>query len=331
MTNTFAALNGSDTLLGEPIEEETAAETALRRVLSRLGEYTAQIIGPLNMRPTNTLLLKQSPERVEVRVSTSSTHVLLVIAPDGDLTSELFFLRTLAGKNLPLPRLIAHDQSRSLVPFDYAIQNYIGGRSLNFVDNPPLVTMVGRQLGRVLRRVHQHAVPTAGFPLRTGRWPNLDWLEALRSWLEQRGALAGFADFLDSATLDRFIAATLDHPQLAIETPTLIHGAVTTTRAIVTIGEAAQLEALVRPGPLVGGDPLFDLALALQPAQPEPFRRGVLEGYTSGGGLAKEQEQRLRRLWLLVLVADAVVQADRDELARLPAIIQAELEVLTEV
>jgi hypothetical protein len=97
---------------------------------------------------------------------------------------------------------------------------------------------------------------------------------------------------------------------------------------IVTVGETMQLEALTRPGELVGGDPLFDLAHGLLPRHPATFRQGLLEGYSASGPLDAEQEGRLRRLGLLLLAADTLENGDAAALARLPNEIVAELREL---
>ena len=69
-------------------------------MLGRLGEYAALIVAPLNLRPTGAALLAEDEQRIEVRISTPGSHMVLVIAPDGDLAAEVFFLRALAGKYL---------------------------------------------------------------------------------------------------------------------------------------------------------------------------------------------------------------------------------------
>jgi hypothetical protein len=97
----------------------------------------------------------------------------------------------------------------------------------------------------------------------------------------------------------------------------VIHGAVEPSRALVTVGDSAQLEALVRPGEIVGGDPLFDLAHGLLPRHPASFRQGLIEGYSAAGALVPEQEDRLRRLRLLLHVADTLWRDDADGAARL--------------
>jgi hypothetical protein len=289
-----------------------------RRVLGRLGEYAALAIGPLNLRPTAATLLREDAERVEVRVSTPSSHVVLVIATDGDLAPEVFWLRALAASNLPIPRLIAHDLSFTTLPFSYAIQSYIGGSPLDRLEDGPRMRMLARQIGRTLRRSHLVAAPGFGRPALSGRWPAGSWLEALGGWLARHEILARAEEALGAEGAAAMRAATLDHPALACARPCVLHSAVEPARAIVTVGDTMQLEALTRPGELVGGDPIFDLAFGLLPRHPATFRQGLLEGYSAAGPLDAEQEGRLRRLGLLLTAADTLQNGDQAALVRLP-------------
>jgi hypothetical protein len=308
--------------------DDPAYSDMRRRVLGRLGEYAALVVGPLNLRPTAAALLFENDERVEVRVSTPSSHVVLAIAVDGDLAPEVFWLRALAASNLPIPRLIAHDLTCRTVPFTYAILSYAGGAPLDRLQDGPRVRMLARQVGRTLRRSHQVAAPSFGRPSTSGRWPAGSWTGALSGWLAQRETLARATEILGAEGVAALWAATLDHPVLSWERPCAIHGALEPARAIVTVGDTAQLEALTRPGALVGGDPLFDLAHGLLPHHAAPFRQGLLEGYTAAGALALEQERRLQRLSLLLLAADTLWRGDELALARLPDEVGARLREL---
>jgi hypothetical protein len=324
VTNVFAHLSRSDQLADAPEgsaaaeDSEPPADAARRRVLGRLGEYVALIVAPLNLRPTGAALLAEDQQRIEVRVSTPGTHVVLVIAPDGDLAAEVFFLRMLAGKYLPVPRMIAHDLGRTLTPFTYILESYAGGTSLAHLQDGPLMRIAARQIGRTLRRAHQLAAPGFGRPTTTGRWPMRTWDAALAGWLAQRETLARAVEVLGADGLAALRAATLDHPALVVAQPCVIHSAVEPARALVTVGDSVQLEALTRPGEIVGGDPLFDLAHGTLARHPASFRQGLLEGYCASGALAPEQDDRLRRLRLLLHVADTLWQGDATALARLP-------------
>lgn len=312
--------------LNRPELDDPCASEARRRLLARLGDYAALIVGPLNMRPRAATLHAADDARVEVRVSTAARHILLVIAPEGDLAAEVYWLRALAAANLPIPQLIAHDLSCGVVPFTYAIESYAGGAPLDWLEDGPRMRVVARQIGRTLRRAHQTAAAGFGRPIASGRWPARSWAAALHAWL---GDVWARADELLGAELAAALrAATVEHPALACDRPQVLHGAVEPARALVTVGEAAQVEALTRPGDMVGGDPLFDLAHALLPRHPAAFRQGLREGYTAIGPLALEQEHRLRRLGLLLLVCDALRGDDAAALAALPCAVAAELREL---
>lgn len=311
-------------------EDDPAYTEAQRRVLGRLGEYAEAIITPLNLRPTSAVLLSESRDRVEVRVSTPGSHTVLVIAPEGDLAPEVFFLRSLAVKNLPAPRLIGHDLSCSRVPFTYALESYIGGVPLSQIDDAPLIGVAARQVGRALRKVHQLAAPGFGRPTLTGRWPTRAWVDVLAGWLAHDEVVPRATELLGAPLAAQLWAATIEHPALACAEPSVIHGAFGPERAIVTVGESVQFEALVRPGAIVGGDPLFDLASGLLPHYPQPFRQGLIEGYTRTAQLTPHQEDRLRRLCLLLSVADAVRDAEEAALERLARSVETQLVHLRE-
>jgi aminoglycoside phosphotransferase (APT) family kinase protein len=135
--------------------EDPACSDPLRRVMAHLGDYAAVIVEPLKARPTDATLVRATNQRIEVRLTTATHHLLLVIAPEADLAHEVFFLRSLAACDLPAPRLIAYDLSCANVPFTYAIETYPGSLTLDRINDAALVRIAGRQTGRMLRRVHR--------------------------------------------------------------------------------------------------------------------------------------------------------------------------------
>jgi hypothetical protein len=308
--------------------DDPAYSDARRRILGRLGEYAELIVRPLNLRPTGVALQSECDERIELRISTPLSHVVLVIATEGDLAGEIFWLRALAALNLPIPRLLAHDLSCTLAPFTYAILSYAGGWPLDRLEDGPRLRLAARQVGRTLRRSHAVAAPGFGRPTTTGRWPARSWRDTLYGWLEQHDTLARAEKTLGVEQTVALLDATVDHPALACERPYTIHGAVDLGRALATTGETTQLEALTRPGSIVGGDPLFDLAHGLLPRHPEAFRQGLLEAYTATSPLTPQQQERLDRLRLLILAADTLRWADPAALARLPEQVAAGLSTI---
>jgi len=317
MIDIFSHLNNSDAALEG---EDSAVEPSRRRVLGQLGEYVAAIVRPLNMRPRTATLIAEDAARVEVRVSTDHTHIVVVIAPDDDMAAELFFLRVLSGRHLPIPRLIAADLSCATLPFPYIIHGHIAGSPLDKIEDAAIVRVGARQVGRAMRQAHQITAPGFGRPSPAGRWTTRSWSAVLNDWLGRRGVRSQAIAKLGDGLASELWAATAEHPMLECHQPGIIHGAVSPERAIATVSSAAHLEALIRPGEIVGGDPLFDLALATLPRYPAAFQQGVYEGYGAAGPLTPEQHTSLQRLRLLLHTADTLTSGDEIALTRLPAL-----------
>jgi hypothetical protein len=274
---------------------------AWTRVLSRLGEYSATIINSLNMRPDKVSLMAQTAAHVLVRISTPWEHLVLRIAPETHLLSEVFFGRTAAQHTLPTARVVLHDLRRSLVPFDYMLEHYvcgIGGHQLD-PDEPHLLRAVARQTGRTLRRMHRVRVDGWGHPTVNNRWLIPDWKTLLVS-LHETHALPSIAALLFSSEEQAAVGALLSHPALYDTQPVLMHGAIGPQTVRCTVGEHVQLEALVDPGAVVAGDGLLDLAQGLNPLYPTAWCTGLIEGYTAVTPLSTAEWERLRLLQLLV-------------------------------
>ncbi len=296
--------------LNRRISAERDTTDQHEQVLGRLGEYAAQAMAPLNMRPTSVALLREEAGRIEIRVSTSAAHVVLVIAPDADLSGEILVLRSLALRRLPAPRLIDYDVSRKRVPFGYLVLGHIGGRPIAQLEDAAQVRMGARQLGRTLRRLHQTPADGYGSLAASGRWSATHWPEALGQWLGAQMVSTLAMGALGDELVAQVWAATLEHASMQQVPPAILHGNVGPERALVTTGEGVQLEALVQAGTIIGGDPMFDLALGLRQSASPAFRQGLLEGYVATLALTPEQEDRMRRLQLLVYIADALQHTD---------------------
>ncbi len=271
---------------------------AWRRVLARLGDYTAIIVRSLNMRPGAITLLAQTSSHVLVRLSTPSEHVVLRIAPEVDLGGEIYFGRMLTAHQLPTARIIHYDLTGALVPFNYIIESYIGGVSALQLHKPHFIRAAARQVGRALRRIHRTRAHGWGRPNAAGRWPIPDWQTVLRH------LHATFApeptDALVFAEVERAaVTALLNHPHLGCAKPAVMHGNIGPHTARYTTGEHVQLEALFDPGAVVGGDGLLDLALGIDPTYPEEWQTGLLEGYAAVMPLTAIERERLQLFRIL--------------------------------
>jgi Ser/Thr protein kinase RdoA (MazF antagonist) len=313
--------------LNQPEVDSSYAE-AIRRAIGHLGKYIELIVQPLKLRPTGAALLMLDATRVEVRVNSPSGNVIVVIGSDADIAGELYWLRMLATRNLPASRLIHADLTGTIAPFSYLIVAYIGGEPLHFIADPALIKIAARATGRVARRMHQIPAPAFGRPSPADRWPQAPWPSILHTWLEQDALLERAADWLAPDLIAAWMAATVDHPDLVETEPRIIHGALGPAAALVSTGESIQLELLIRPGTLISGDPLLDVAQALSPLHPPAFRQGFLEGYAAVGPLDPTQRLKLRRFGMLCLVRDTLIRQDASELAQLSDIVAAELRHL---
>ncbi|MBC8162746.1 MAG: aminoglycoside phosphotransferase family protein [Roseiflexaceae bacterium] len=303
-----------------PVEGE-GGDQPRRRVLGQLGEYVAMIVRPLNLRPRSATLLSEDATRVEVRVSTDTTHIVVALSPENDMAAELYLLRVLSGRHLPIPRLIAADLSCALLPFPYIIHGHVAGSPLSTIEDTALVRVAARQIGRAMRHAHQVNAPGFGRPTPAGRWTTRAWNGVLSDWLGRRGVRSQAGEVLGEALASAFWAATVEHAALECAEPCVIHGAIAPAHALVTVSSAAHVEALIRPGEIVGGDPLFDLALATLPRYPAAFQQGIYEGYSAAGPLGKHQHVSLQRMRLLLHAADTLSNGDAIALARLPEIV----------
>lgn len=298
-------------------EDERYSE-AWRRVLGRLGDYTAIIVRAMNMRPDAVTVLEQTTAHMLVRISTPLEHAVLRIAPDSDLAGEVYFGRMLTAHHLPAARIIHYDLTCSLVPFTYTLESYVGGVNAVHIAPDHLLHAAARQVGRTLRKMHRIKVRGWGRPNIAGRWPTPDWHTILMQ-LHTQFVLAP-ADALVFNEEERAIVLDiLQHPALDNSVPHLMHGAPGPQTTRCTIGEHVHLEALINPGMVVGGDGLLDLALGMDSAYPEAWRIGLLEGYVAMVPLSAAEQERLRLLRILACywkACWAYMRAEPHETAR---------------
>lgn len=291
---------------------------AWRRSMARLGDYTSLVVRTLNLRPLAVAFHAQTDLHLLVRITTPSEHLILRVAPEDDLAAYVSFVRTMAGQQLPAPRLIQRDLSRTLVPFAYAVESFVPGVPATTLSGEHLLRGAGRQAGRALRRMHRVSSPGVGRPNPAGRWPMQRWSAVLRQIATQLAPPP--VDALVFGEAERAaVAALLADPRLEIAQPVLMHGAFGPGVVRCTAGVHVQVEAIVEPGRWVGGDGLLDLAFGLAPGLPQGWRDGLLEGYRAAGPLTAAEEDRLALLRLLacyLLACHAYIRAEPFEAAR---------------
>lgn len=280
------------------LPDDSRYSNAWRQVLWQLGDHVTSIVRALNMRPREVNLIGETRDYVAVRISTPGEHLVLKLAPESDLGGEVFFYRTAVAHQLPTPRVIRADLTCSLVPCMYVLETYIGGVSAAKIADAYMLRAAARQLGRNLRRMHRVGVQGFGRP-NAGIWPTQSWRATLTTMHAASGAAVYGAIVFNAEQWAAVRSATLDNPSLDIEEARLIHGNIRPECLVCTVGEHVQLAGLVDPGPIVGGDGMYDLACGLVGAHAESFGVGLLEGYTALGPLSASEGERLLRLRLL--------------------------------
>jgi hypothetical protein len=272
---------------------------AWRRVLNRLGEYTATIVRSYRMNPRKVEFLAQTEQYILIRIHMPGEYVILRIAPVLDLAREVYFSRTMEKQQLPVARIMHYDLGRTLVPFAYTIEGYIGGYTGYQLESSHMVYGLARQVGRILRRIHRIEAEGWGYPSPGGRWKHAEWRSVL---LELHHAVAP-RDVLAFLLLEEehaMVTTTIEYLAMVLPAPQLMHGDIGPHTVRCNVGQGqVHLEGLVHPGRLIAGDGLLDLAIGMNNAYPQEWCSGLFEGYGALMPLSIEDLERLR-LWQLL-------------------------------
>jgi Ser/Thr protein kinase RdoA (MazF antagonist) len=275
-------------------------------IVAHLDDYLRRLLRCLDIRPCGACVL-ESETTVAVRVwGVEGTYLIKISPTRGDLFVSDYFYARLAEWGLSVPRVLLHDDTATLIPYEAQVLTWLDGVDLRGVPQA-LHRPAGTLVGRFLRTLHQIPADGFGTPYPIGGWSVSSWLDALRHDYRYRHDVAHAV--FTPAQVDVIEAATFDNARLAIGRPHLIHADVNPANVLFrTEGDTVHLVALIDPGPIVGGDPLFDLAGATNDR--DAFGSGVWDGYTEGAPLAHDEEYRYRQLLLLSYYWTACWQYD---------------------
>ena len=291
-------------------------------ILNRLRDYVALVIQPFKLRVRTIVIQQVLPQRIEIRVSGTSV-VTIVFAPSEQLAGEVAFLRTCALKQLPVPRIIHADISYNILPVGFVVYNHITGTAVSDVADATLQRMAARQVGRTLRVMHTLPMHGWGWPTPLQKWPMHDWRSVLQQWFRETTMI----DQLNTATaapvLTDFWQKIIQDDIMKNIEPVCIHGDLQMEHVYVTVHSHIQLEGVVRPGLIVAGDPMFDLAATMRTATPLAFRQGIIEGYTATVPLRPDEVVRIKRLSIIWRIHDLLIDNSVDEQVLLQSITTA--------
>jgi len=290
-----------------------------RAILNRLNDYVALVIQPLKLRVRVLVIQQILPQRIEIRVSGTSV-VTVVFAPSEQLAGEVAFLRASALKQLPVPKIIHADITYNFLPVGFVIYNHITGTAVLDVEDATLQRMAARQVGRTLRVMHTLPMPGWGWPTSLQKWEIRDWRSALQRWFRDTAGIAQLQSPAAAPILARFWQEIIQDDIMVNIEPSCIHGDLQMQHVYVTVHSHVQLEGVVRPGLIVAGDPMFDLAATMRTANSLAFRQGIIEGYTATVPLRPDEVIRIKRLAIVWRIYDLLIDNSVDEQVLLKSI-----------
>jgi len=275
-------------------------------IVTHIDDYLARLLARLGIHPRAVAAL-ESETTIAMRVwGVEGTYLVKINPWHGDLFVSEYFYGRLAARGLPVPRVLLYDNTATLIPYEAQVLTWLDGVDLRGVP-PALHRQAGALVGHALRAVHE--IPTAGFgtPHPDGAWSVSSWLAALRQ--DYRYDHAAAHAVFTHAQVDAIEAATFGNARLAVAHPHLIHADVNPANAVFRVeGDEVHLIALIDPGHIAGGDPLFDLAGGTNDR--DAFGAGVQAGYTEGHPLTRDEAYRYRQLLLLSYYWTACWQYD---------------------
>ena len=208
----------------------------------------------------------------------------------------------LAGLSPPVPRWLLLDQSRTILPLRFAVMTSLPGRSLRHWFDDPDIAGAYRQMGELLRRIHD--VPMVAYGYIGGEGilrPRATNTEHMTAAFED--VFRSFREFGGDADLGRLLqqrAAERFELLAPNSAPVLCHDDLQQGNVLALRGSdgVLRLSGLIDFGNARAADRLFDLAKALFCAGHEDPRSlaPLLEGYG-----AIDHPEPERALWLYTL------------------------------
>lgn len=277
-----------------------------RTILQRLRDYVALVIQPFKLRVREIGIQQVLPQRIEIRVAGTSV-VTVVFAPSEQLAAEVVFLRVCALKQLPVPRVIHVDFSYNFLPVGFVVYNHVVGTLVSAIADVSLQRMAARQVGRTLRVMHTLPMQGWGWPAPSQKWELHDWRSALQHWFRDTTVVAQLQSRVARQLMQRFWQEIILDDITKNSQPMCLHGDLQMQHVYATVHSHVQLEGIVRPGMIVAGDPMFDLAATMRVGTTLAFRQGVIEGYTAIVPLHPAEINRIKRLAIVWRFYDLLI------------------------
>jgi aminoglycoside phosphotransferase (APT) family kinase protein len=265
-------------------------------LFKHLDELVAAVV-QLHGRDARDMRLMGGDSSAVISLTSGDEKLILKISPWGDLHNELFFYRTLAQHEIPAPRIVESDLTRSRVPYMYAFEEFVQGRGIGQLP-AALRREAAAMVGETVATIDEIPVDGFGSMTEDGIWSHADGWESLGDTYLRTEIARHAPKILDSGEIDA-VERVLDRDELRFEEPRLAHGDVAGSNFLFSCEEdGVRLRAVIDPD-VVGGDPMADVAMA--PNDFDEFARGFMDRYASVHRLTDVEMRRMKLLQVLTL------------------------------
>lgn len=267
-------------------------------IFENLDEYVSKILETIKIKSKDTEVL-EGETSVILKTRDKNKNLIIKINPfRNDLYTSNYFYKKLESRNIPIPRVLYFDDAYKIIPYDFQVLEFLDGINLGEIPSK-YHREAGVLVGQTLREIHKVPVDGFGWPLPKGGWGAKSWLEALReNYFDTSMAKKG--EIFSQNEIEEIESKTFFNKKLNITKPRLIHSDVGRGNSLYTLsGTDLRLVGFIDPNGIIGGDPIFDLAMGTNDA--DDFSRGIWEGYTENIKLTQEESYRYKYLQLLTL------------------------------
>lgn len=248
--------------------------------------------------------------------------------------NERIAYQVLAGSGLPLPTVIAVDETRTLLPYDLIILTRLPGVSIaasRATLGPTQIRALAWQAGQSLARVHEHTFQHFGKLHQLHQQPFLTWQAYFDDYTWRYMAAAEQAGLIDAVLMQRLAQVQrLAHDLLAqVTRPVLVHSDFHYENLLQQHG---QLSGLLDFEWALAGDSAADFAAAQTRAAMLPGSEATfVAGYQSLRPFDDQHSRRTAIYRLFLWLEGAVQEINQHNRPGAAAALAQMIELLDEI
>lgn len=252
----------------------------------------------------------------------NDTHVIRfdVMINEGESRyhKEALAYERLGAAGVPVPKVIAADSSKSLLPYDYLLMTKLEGRPIyhTWVElSPEQQAHLAYQVGQHLARIHSVTLDTFGNYGGVERAFDT-WYDAMWDYIHRYATDAVSRNLLDSGTTARVEAIFKQHKPVfdSVSQSRLVHRDFQSTNILQKDG---QVTGILDFEWSLGGDPSYDFIQREQWEEECPgSQKHIVAGYTSLRPLPADHDLRVRLHWLFFVLEWVVDGFDAEDSAQ---------------